>query len=358
MSRARRSFRDIEQITYSLLGLIPYMLATYIAVQREASLPEIVLAMAAAALISHLLGYAFMHKFGVQLEQVRDETARAATARKKERIEVPKEAPSELVDLVRNFNVTVSELATYDRNYRQVITRMMLYAQDIEDYQRKLTDEALMRQHLSRYLNSGLVEQMMHSDRQTLLQNREAEVSVLFADIRSFTTISERMPPEKVVAMLNEYFEAMTAVVFAYDGVLDKFVGDELMAVFGLTDHDDRGATAAVHAAMAMQETVTMLMAQFRERGLPTFEVGIGINTGEVVVGNVGSKNRMDYTVIGDVVNVAARLEQSAKGSTTVIGERTRELCGPGVRSELQGEIRVRNRERPVRCFKVMAIED
>lgn len=353
MSRAP-AFKDVELITYSLLGLIPYLLAVYVSVHYSASLPEIILIVAAAAFFSHLLGLSFIHRFGTQLSQVRDSMAAIAASGKKAPITLPKNMPRELSDLARHFNATVADLSAYDRNYREAVTKMMLYAQDIESYQRKLTEEALLRQHLSRYLNSGLVEQIMHSDRETLLQDRKAEISVLFADIRSFTTLAERLPPEHVIGMLNEYFEAMTAVVFAYGGVLDKFVGDELMAVFGLAGNGDHGATAAVRAALAMQQTVDMLMAEFRARGLPTFEVGIGINTGEVVVGNVGSKNRMDYTVIGDVVNVAARLEQSAKGGMVVIGERSRHYCDPKIRTVQQDEVHVRNRKMAVQCFQVV----
>jgi len=358
MSRRRSTFKDIELITYSLLGLIPYMLAVYFAVQLEGSPSQMFLVIAAAALASHLLGLSFIHNFGIRLQLLGDRMAAGAAAKKKAPISLDEELPSELANLMHHFNATLSELVASDRNYREAITRMMLYAKDVENYQHKLTEEALLRQHLSRYLNSGLVEQVMLSDQELLLQNRKAEVSVLFADIRSFTTLSEHMPPEQVIGMLNEYFEALTAVVFAYDGVLDKFVGDELMAVFGLTGGDDCGATAAVHAAMAMQETVSLLMEGFREQGRSTFEVGIGINTGEVVVGNVGSKNRMDYTVIGDVVNVAARLEQVAKGGEVVISERTISCCSLKLRTVQQGEIQVRNREEPVGAYQVIETGD
>lgn len=350
------SFRNLALIVYSLLGLIPYMLAAYLAVRFNAELPATTLLVAVAVLVSHLFGLAVINRFGRQLEKVDNDLAKSSVAKWHKRVLLHEEVPKELSDIVAHFNTLVRDIEVHDRNYRDAMAKLMLYTQEAQEYDEKLKKEALIRQELSRYVSSSLVETIMHSDREILMQNRRIKTTVLFADIRSFTSIAEQLPPETVTRMLNEYFEATTATVFAYDGVLDKYVGDELMAIFGLTnrgEHADYGATAAVSAALAMQKTVSLLMKSFRDRQLPTFEVGIGINTGEVVVGNVGSKGRMDYTVIGDVVNVASRLEQNAKGSCIVIGEETYRYCGLALNILQQGEMLVRHREQPVKFFQI-----
>lgn len=347
------SFRNLGLIIYSLLGLIPYMLAAFLVVHFKTELPITVLLIAAAVLVSHLFGLTIINRFGRQLEKVDHECALASTSSEKRPIVLPADVPKELADLVNHFNVMVNDVISHDRKYREMTTQLLLYTQDIERYEKKLMNEALLRQHLSRYVSSGIVESLMRADGNNLLQDRRAEVTILFADIRSFTAMAESLPPESVVAILNGYFEAMTAVVFAYDGILDKFVGDELMAVFGLAGSEDYGATAAVNAALAMQKTMQMLIADFRKRALPDFEVGIGINTGEVLVANVGSKNRKDYTVIGDVVNVASRLEQKAQGGTIVIGEGTYRHCRVQTEIVQQGDVQVRNREKTVKFYEI-----
>ena len=151
--------------------------------------------------------------------------------------------------------------------------------------------------------------------------------------------------------MLNEYFDGMVEIIFRHQGVLDKFVGDELMAVFGLLGQAERGPENAIAAAREMQSHLNLLMAERQMLGKPVFGVGIGINSGPVVVGNVGSQNRMDYTVIGDAVNVASRLQQMAEGGTVLIGEATRCRLPPHLHVVERGEVKVRNRVDPVQCY-------
>ncbi len=139
---------------------------------------------------------------------------------------------------------------------------------------------------------------------------RRQEVTVLFADIRNFTSMSEALAPEAVVEVLNTYFTEMVDLVFQYQGTLDKFVGDALMAVFGVPLPLPQAADRAVECALAMQRHLRQMQAA----GLtPIQGMRIGINTGEAIVGNIGSDKRMDFTVVGDVVNVAARLQELAK---------------------------------------------
>ncbi len=355
--RQEIGFQEIAKIIYSLLGIIPYLLAVYLAIQMHVNVTQTILMIAAAALIFHLLGFSIMRKFGQQLQTFSEKTGLAVTALKKTPIEIKGGQPRELSDIALHFNTMLAEAEKSNRNYQEVTTKLMLYARDIEAYQKKLREESLLRQQLSRYVGDALVEQIMRSDKGPLLQNRKQKTTILFADIRSFTTISEHMPPEKVIDILNDYFDNMVDIIFEHHGILDKFVGDELMAVFGLVGPSKEGCHHAVHAvraATAMQDRIRTMMPDFTVKGYPSFEVGIGINTGETVVGNVGSKNRMDYTVIGDTVNVAARLEQMARGYTIIIGDETRKCCGTLVDTAPKGEIKVKNRTKPVRCFQVV----
>jgi len=351
------SFRGITEIIYSLLGFIPYLLVAYLLIQMHVNVTQTVLIIAAAALVSHLLGFSVMNRFGQQLQRFSEQAGVAVTSLRKTPIEINGKHPRELSEIALHFNTMLAESAKFNRNYQEVTTKLMLYARDIEDYQKKLREEMLLRQQLSRYVGDALVEKIMRSDQDLLLQNKKQETTVLFADIRSFTSISERMPPEKIIDILNDYFDNMVDIIFEHHGILDKFVGDELMAVFGLVDPSGEGghhAAHAVRAATAMQDKIKIMMPDFTAKGYPVFEVGIGINTGETVVGNVGSKNRMDYTVIGDAVNVAARLEQMAEGCTIIIGEETRKCCGTTVNTTPKGEIKVKNRTEPVRCFQII----
>ncbi len=355
--RQRVSFRRIARIIYILLGLIPYLLVIYLIIHLHVNVTQTILLFATAALLSHLLGFSLIHKLGGQLRVFSGQTKLAATALKTKPIEMKGRQLRELSDIALHFNTLLSEEEKLNRNYQEVTTKLMLYARDIEKYQSKLREEALLRQQLSRYVGDALVDKIIHSGKDMLLQTKKQVTTVLFADIRSFTTISEHRPPEEVINILNEYYDNMVDIIFEHHGVLDKFIGDELMAVFGLVDPSGQGPHHAVHAvraAAAMQNRIKSLMQEFTHKGYPSFEVGIGINTGETVVGNVGSKNRVDYTVIGDTVNVAARLEQMAKGHTIIISEETRQRCGDDIATVSMGGIKVKNRAEPVRCFQVI----
>ncbi len=354
--KPRTRFRVTTTLIYSLLGIIPYLLTIYLAIQMRITITQTILIIAAIALTSHLIGVSILHKFDRQLRAFCEDAGLAITSVEKNPITIKGNAPCELLDLAVHFNTMLAEVGKSNRNYQEVTTKLMLYARDIEEYQKKIREESLIRQRLSRYVGNDLVDQIISSNEDVLLQNRKQETTVLFADIRSFTTISEHMPPERVIEILNEYFDSMVDIIFEHYGILDKFVGDELMAVFGLVgpDEDERKhAEHAVNAAITMQKRIKTLMFDFAEKGFPVFEVGIGINTGETVVGNVGSKNRMDYTVIGDTVNVAARLECLAQGNEIIIGEETRNQC-ECINTTSRGEIKVKNRARAVKCFQVI----
>jgi adenylate cyclase len=154
-----------------------------------------------------------------------------------------------------------------------------------------------------------------------LLDAKDVSVTILFTDIVGFTRLSERLNPLDVNMLLNQYFSRMTDIIFEYEGTLDKYVGDRLMAVFGAPLEKDDDAERAVRAALKMRKELAEMMEN--ESPDKRFDVRLGMNTGHVVAGNIGSSKRMDYTVIGDSVNIASRLESSAKPNQILIGEET-----------------------------------
>ncbi|MBN1573739.1 MAG: adenylate/guanylate cyclase domain-containing protein [Deltaproteobacteria bacterium] len=185
------------------------------------------------------------------------------------------------------------------------------------------------------------------------------EISVLFSDIRGFTSMSEDLPPEEVVRRLNRYLGAMVEVVFRFGGTLDKYIGDAIMAFFGAPKDDPDHAMSACRCALAMVRELDKVNKKFTEEGLPKMQIGVGVNTGEVVVGNIGSELRIDYTVIGDHVNLASRLEGLNKEfkTTIIISEftygRSRDLKVRDL-----GEVHVRGKERPVRIYELLDTEE
>ncbi len=261
----------------------------------------------------------------------------------------------EMVEMSQHFNSIVKELSESYKSIREQSVQLFKYAKELSDSYQKIRQEEELRDKLSRYVGKNLVERLMKSKDGVLFENERKEVTILFADIRSFTTLSERMPAEEVVSMLNEFFSAMVDIIFKNSGTLDKFVGDQLMAVFGLvpsqknTPYDN-----AIRAAVEMQHATEELMKVRNQRGLEPFEIGIGIHTGTAIVGNVGSRNRMDYTVIGDCVNVAARLQQMAKGGEIIIGEETHSKRIATFRTKKRGEIKLRNKGEAVICYEVL----
>jgi class 3 adenylate cyclase len=167
---------------------------------------------------------------------------------------------------------------------------------------------------LSRYVSRPVAEAVLQAqDAVPLGPGRRQRVTVMFTDIRGFTSISERLPPEEVVAFLNSYFSRMVGAVFAFDGMLDKYIGDGMMAVFGAPIVHADHALRAVKAAFRMRQELKALNLELEARGQPPLAIGIGLHTGECVIGNIGTEQRLDYTAIGDTVNMASRIEGLTK---------------------------------------------
>ena len=176
-----------------------------------------------------------------------------------------------------------------------------------------ITDVNKVKNTFKRYVSKQVVDEILNNDSNLNLGGEKRKVTVLFADIRGFTSMSEKMKPEVVVSTLNEYFSQMIDLVFKNNGTLDKIIGDELMVVYGAPISAKDDTERAVKTAIGMQNKLKSLNKNKKKKGEPLIHVGIGINRGEVVSGNIGSREMMDYTVIGDTVNLAARLCSAAK---------------------------------------------
>ncbi|MFQ3638665.1 MAG: adenylate/guanylate cyclase domain-containing protein [Chloracidobacterium sp.] len=188
----------------------------------------------------------------------------------------------------------------------------------------RLLHEAEARTAYRRFLPPHVVDQIMEDPDSLQLGGVNQVVTTMFADIRGFTTLSERKSPHEIVAILNNYFERAATAIFRHGGSLDKFIGDGIMALFGAPQPSDRDPVNAVQAAIALQEVIEQVNADLAAQGSDLrLSIGIGINTGEVTAGYIGSKLRTDYTVIGDAVNLAARLESNAKPGQILMGETT-----------------------------------
>jgi len=227
----------------------------------------------------------------------------------------------------------------------------------VHNYLGEEREKKRIRGAFSRYVAPALVDQIMHDPAMLRLGGEKRVCTVFFSDIAGFTTLSEGLSPEQLVEFLNTYLTEVTDIILAHGGMLDKYEGDAVMAVFGAPILQPDHAERACRAALAVQARLTELRGAWKERGLPQFITRIGLNSGEMVVGNMGSRERFDYTVIGDAVNLGSRLEGANKqyGTYLMISEATRELAGANkfVTRELD-MIRVKGKAEPVRVYELM----
>jgi adenylate cyclase len=212
------------------------------------------------------------------------------------------------------------------------------------------------RDTFGRYVGRDVMREVLAEN--PTLQGDRREVSVLVSDLRGFTTLSETMPAEQVAAHLNEYFPAMIDAIFAERGMVNDFIGDGILAVFGAPLPDGDHAWRAARAALAMQTALETLNREWAARGIATLRMGIGIHTGMVFAGNVGGPSRIKYTVIGDTVNVTARLEGLNKelGTTTLITAEVEKALGGRVETRYRGEAPVKGRAEPLRVYELLAL--
>ncbi|WP_456324784.1 CHASE2 domain-containing protein [Desulfonauticus submarinus] len=216
-----------------------------------------------------------------------------------------------------------------------------------------------LRQAFSKYLDPKVVDQVVKSPDSLRLGGEKRELSVLFSDIRGFTSLSEKLSPEELVSLLNEYLTEMTAIVLTEKGLLDKYIGDAIMAIFGTPLYYPDHALAACKAALKMLDRLKELNKRWKDEKDISLNIGIGINTGEMVAGNMGSLDRFDYTVMGDNVNLASRLEGLNKyyGTNILISEFTYNFVKDKINAREIDMVRVKGKVKPVRIYEVLTKE-
>jgi adenylate cyclase len=235
-------------------------------------------------------------------------------------------------------------------------------------YSGRLTSEEREKTRVKKmfqgYVSDSVVDMLLNSDRKLDLQGESAHITVLFSDIRSFTTISEKLTAHETVEFLNAYYGRIVAVIQEEGGRIDKFIGDAVMAEFGVPypfpDHARRALRAAIRIRDVAQEFATWMRTRFPDRDIPPFAVGVGIHTGDAIVGNVGSAARMEYTAVGDTVNVASRLEGETKNLHCIIAASADVVraAGDNVETGIRDTIKVKGRLEPVEVYEIIDVRE
>jgi adenylate cyclase len=208
------------------------------------------------------------------------------------------------------------------------------------------------------YVPPELVDKMAKNPEQYSMEGKKENLTVLFSDVRGFTTISESLEPAELAQFINGYLTSMSLVIRNNRGTLDKYIGDAIMAFWGAPVEDKEHARQAVISALMMQEELQNLQAEFKARGWPDIKIGIGVNSGDMTVGDMGSKVRKAYTVMGDAVNLGSRLEGITKqyGVGILVGEETRKLVNDVVFREVD-KVRVKGKDEPITIYEPIGID-
>ena len=238
----------------------------------------------------------------------------------------------------------------YDMSVFAVIATQAGLAIDRAQARTEVARQVLQRSALERFLSPSIARKIMTEAADLCLGGENQTVTILFTDLRGFTSLAETIPPEEVVEILNRYFEAMTELVFAHGGTLDKYLGDGLMCLFGAPFTGERDALAATRTAVEMQIRLAELN---RTSSRPPLRMGIGIHTGAAVVGFLGTTRRMDYTAVGDAVNVAARLTSQAGADQIVISDATYAQIASQIPGRRLPPMKVKGRVSPVNVYEV-----
>jgi adenylate cyclase len=228
------------------------------------------------------------------------------------------------------------------------------------DMVKSLSEKELIKEAFSRYVSRQVAGLILNDPDKYIstLKGQRKTITVLFADIRGFTRIAEALGPEQVVAMLNVYLTYMTDVVFRYEGTLDKFLGDGLMAIFGAPVEQPNSTLNAVRAALDMRERLHKFNLAREIGGEEPVLVGIGINYGDAIVGNIGSRERMDYSVIGDAVNVAQRIQTFTEGGQIILAAPAYRRVEAYVEAKPLGQRELRGKREKIELFEVLSLKE
>lgn len=249
-----------------------------------------------------------------------------------------------------SINLSINTIA--DANDHHKVSGSLVVMDDI-------SDEKRLKSTMYRYMTQELAEQLLENPDAAKMGGDRKEVSILFSDIRSYTTLTEMLAAEDVVVMLNQYFESMVDAVFTHKGILDKYIGDAIMAVFGSPLPLDDHQWMAVKTAIDMRHRLTIFNQKRESENQKAIKIGIGINSDTVISGNIGCSKRMEFTAIGDGVNLGARLEGASKiyGTDIVISESTYRPCADRVWARELDFIKVKGKNRPVAVYELIGLK-
>jgi class 3 adenylate cyclase len=251
-------------------------------------------------------------------------------------IDLPEEAPREIRGIVS--------------------TRKQMLETILKVSEERLQLADFIRETFGRYISRKVVDEIIEKPAGRRIGGRAETVTVLMSDLRGFTSLSETMDAEEVVRLLNRYLDRMSRIILKYDGMIDEFIGDGILAVFGVPEKKEDDPARAVACALSMQNALQELNDEMMAEGYPALEMGIGINTGSVIVGNIGSEVRTKYGIMGAVVNRAARIESNTVGGEVLIGEETHRLVHDGVTADPPRSVMMKGLKSPLVYYSVRAM--
>lgn len=252
-------------------------------------------------------------------------------------VELPENTPHEILSIVRSRAAMLSKILTVSEERLNLVN--------------------FIRDTFGRYLSKKVVNQILTSPKGRQIGGSRKEVTVLMSDLRGFTNLSETRDPEEMVQLLNQYLEKMSSFIIKYDGIIDEIIGDAILAVFGAPDSHDNDPERAIACAIEMQNCLGKLNEQIMASGFPPLEMGIGINTGQVIVGNIGSDVRMKYGIVGEPVNRASRIESNSTGGQILIGQSTYTLVQDKIKASPPRTTMMKGMKKPLIFYSVTGIK-
>jgi adenylate cyclase len=256
--------------------------------------------------------------------------------------------------MVLDSQVAANAFTDKDLQLTQALANQAALAIQNSLYARKIEKEALTRERFQRLLSPAIAELVVSGEVAVEKGGQARDTTVFFSDIRGFTAMSETRTAQEIVDMLNEYFEQMVEIIFKYEGTLDKFVGDEIMALFGSPVMHPDDAYRAVKVAVEQLRVLDEWNKVRQAEGEPQIHIGIGINSGSVVAGYLGSSKALEYTVIGDVVNTASRLCSVAKAGEVIISKKTFDLVSDYFDAQELSPTQVKGKAQALQVYKVI----
>jgi adenylate cyclase len=266
-------------------------------------------------------------------------------------------------DIVEALQLGANDYVTKPLDFPVVLARVetQVALKRASEEIRRLADQLelrnrFIRETFGRYLSDDVVDNLLDSPTGLQLGGEKRKITMMMSDLRGFTSLSERLAPERVVALLNRYLATMVTIIKQYQGTIDEFIGDAIFVLFGAPIWQEDDAQRAVACAVAMQLAMAAVNEQNRQDGLPEVEMGIGVHTGQVVVGNIGSPERMKYGVVGSHVNLTSRIQSYTLGGQILISEPTRKEVGSILKIGQQMEVKAKGFEQPVPLSEVRGI--